>query len=199
MNRLFALPLLIMFVGCNAPVTSTFVDGGVAGISIPVARGVSATDKDLLGSRRVTVWLGTGLRCSDLQRGDALRNGTLDLNFGPSVFGLPDGGRLPVLIVSSGRQAFFDTGDGGERLTGAVTDWRVDEPESGAPVAGRFTATFDAGVFSGEFIAPPCANASAGCNAVPTSLVVCGLALLRFLRRKQPVPALRTATCRETP
>ena len=183
MNWIFTFAILFLLAGCDGPDTSTFVDGGVAGIAIPAARGVSVTDKDLLGSRRRTVWLGTRLRCEDLDNGTDLRGNRVALNFGPSVFGLPDGGRSPVLILTSGGTAFFDTGDGGERLTGAVT-WRAEEPESGAPFTGRVTATFDAGVVSGEFIAPPCATASGGCSAVPTSLLVGGLALLRFRRRR---------------
>ena len=177
MNQVFVFALLGVFAGCDAPVTSTFVDGGVAGISISAARGVSVTDKDLLGFRRRTVWLGTGLRCADLKNG-------ADLNLGPSVFSSPDGGRAPVLILTSGGMAFFDTGDGGERLTGAVTVWRVEEPESGAAFTGRYTASFDAGVVSGEFIAPPCTTASGGCSAVPVSLLVSALALLRLRRRQ---------------
>jgi hypothetical protein len=182
--RISAILAAFVFLGCEAPVTSTFVDGTARGVSFPGAAAVSVTDKDLLGFKRQTVWLGSGLQCSDL--------GKFEWSLGPDARVRPDGGRLPTLIVTNNSSAFLDTGNGLERMNGTTERFWL-ESEQGGTLRGRFVASFgsfpdggalDAGVLSGDFIAAPCANASAGCSASPGMLLVGALALWLTRRRR---------------
>lgn len=181
----------LLFAACEAPVTSTFVDGTVAGVSIPGANAVSAIDTNIVGGVRRTVWLGTNLQCSDLGKPET------PINFGPSAKVLPDGGRAKLLILVENSNAYLDTGVGAERLQGS-TDRFFLESATNNTLTGRFVASFaslpdgggapDGGSFTGDFIAAPCASANPGCEVAPVgSLSVLGLVLLALRwKRRQP-------------
>jgi hypothetical protein len=181
--RISAVLAGVVLLGCEAPVDNTFVNGTASGVSFPNASAVSVTDKDILGFMRQTVWLGSGLRCSDL--------GKFEWNFGPDSRMQPDGGRQQTLIITNSSSAFLDTGKGLERMNGTTERFWL-ESEQGGTLRGRFVASFsalpdggvlDAGVLSGDFIAAPCANASAGCSAAPGMFLLGALALLLTRRR----------------
>jgi hypothetical protein len=181
--RISAVIAGVVLLGCEAPVNNTFVDGTASGVSFPNASAVSVTDKDVLGFTRQTVWLGSGLRCSDL--------GKFEWNLGPDSRLQPDGGRLQTLIITNS-SAFLDTGRGLERMNGTTERFWL-ESEQGGTLRGRFVASFgslpdggvsDAGVLSGDFIAAPCATASAGCSAAPGTLLLGALALLLTRRSR---------------
>lgn len=173
---------------CEAPVTSTFVDGTVAGVSLPGANAVSAIDTNIVGGVRRTVWLGTNLQCSDLGKPET------PLNFGPSAKVLPDGGRAPLLILVETSSAWLDTGAGAQRIQGSTDRFFIEAGnDNDATLRGRFVASFaalpdgggvpDGGTFSGDFIAPPCSSANPGCEVAPVgSLSVLGLVLLAMRR-----------------
>lgn len=166
---------------CEPPVTSTFVDGSVSGVSIPGALAVSTIDYGTFGDARATVWIGSRLQCRDFETREQR------VNFGPSAKVSPDGGRAPLLILQNG-VAYFDTGAGSSRMSGSANVTFFEK--EGDALVGRFVANFspdggvvDGGTFSGDFIAPPCASADSGCEVAPVGTFgVIALALL-WLRR----------------
>lgn len=170
------LPMLVLFAACEKPITATVVNGTVNGVSFPEATALAVTDTDLLAGARRTVWMAPGLRCSDLTPSDLF-------NVYPSAIGTSDGGFAPLLVVSTSTMAFLDTGDGGERLIGSTERWHLQSADDGV-LRGRFTASFgDGGTFTGDFVAPPCSTANAGCSAAPVSLPA--IALLLLIRRRR--------------
>lgn len=182
--------LTLACTACEAPVTSTFVNGTVNGISIPGANAVSVTDTDILGGTRRTVWVGTGLVCSDLGKPSPVPH------FGPSPIELPDGGHGQLLIVVQNGSSYLDTAVGTERIAGTTSQFTLLDSTNNT-LTGRFTSTFvplpdgggvsDAGSFSGDFIAPPCAAANAGCEVTPVgSFGLLALVLLRLRRAVKP-------------
>jgi hypothetical protein len=174
MKRMLVFALLGL-VGCDKPVQGTFVTGTVAGVTLEGATAVSSSDKDLLGSSRQTIWFGDPASVCLTQRGSVTDIGAA------THLGGPDGGALPALIINSRGNAWFDTGDGGERLTG-TSNTRVLVADSNGKLSGRFTAKFGADEISGDFIAPPCPQAFAGCSSAPGLMGVALLAL--WLRRR---------------
>ncbi len=173
--------LILVMSSCETAVTSTFVEGSVQGVSVPAAAAVSATGRNLFGSVRHTVWLGSGLVCSEL------RTATLEQAdaFGPSFVATADGGRAPSLIIDTDGNASFDTGNGAERLRG-TSKLTLQKVESNGNLSARYTATFSSGAgtdtVTGEYIATPCASANPGCSASSGLLVAA--AALWFARRK---------------
>ncbi|MBL8909828.1 MAG: hypothetical protein JNM17_03895 [Archangium sp.] len=183
---------LLLLAGCDAPVTSTFVDGSVAGVTIPNASAVSLTDTDILGGVRRTVWIGSGLKCSDLGSPGFL-------NFGPSAKLSNDGGYEQLLVVEQNGTSVLDLGVGTSRMFGTTSRFVLLSAEN-ATLTGRFVSSFgafpdagfmDAGTFSGDFIAPPCSAATAGCEVTPVgTFVVLALAMLRLQRARKRSAAL---------
>lgn len=179
--RLSLLVVVSLISGCEPDVTSTFVTGSVRGVSLPAAAAASAADKNLLGTNRQTVWLASGTVCTRL-RTAAL--GQPD-NFGPS-FVVGDGGvRSPALIITTDGNAFFDTGNGEERIRGTSKVW-MEKTFSNGDIGGRFSATFATGAgterVTGDYLATPCSAANPGCSAAPAGLLMVGALLL--LRRR---------------
>ncbi|PZR06616.1 MAG: hypothetical protein DI536_30120 [Archangium gephyra] len=185
--------VLSLLCACEPPITTTSVSGTVAGVSFDGEQieAVTMRDRDFLGGRRDTVWIGAAPLCERLKFINII-----EPNFGtPSYVSTPDGGRaMPALVFAVGRgaPAYFDTGDGGERLTGSVDVSRVEFDESDAP-KGAYVASFaiggnpDAGfeTMQGTFAPAKCANADAGCSTSPVLLVV-GVVALLLKRRRTP-------------
>ena len=167
---------LFVLSGCDAAVTSTFVNGTASGVSFGEVSAVGASDKNLLGTSRQTVWLGDPARICSAQKGSATEIGA------PTHLESPDGGSLPLLIVNTTGNAWLDTGNGRERLTG-TSDTRVLTSDANGQLTGRFTATFGAEKFEGDFISTPCPRAFAGCSSAPELMVVAALLLLARVRR----------------
>ena len=161
--------------GCDAKVTSTFVDGTVSGVAFAEVSAVSVSDKNLLGASRHTVWLGDPTLICSAQRGSATDLGAA------THLASPDGGSLPLLIVNTAGNAWLDTGNGPERRTGA-SDTRVLTTDANGKLTGRFTATFGNEKYTGDFMSTPCPQAFAGCASAP-ELMVLG-ALLWLGRRR---------------
>lgn len=182
--RLSLMAVVLALSGCEPPVSSTFVTGSVRGVSIPAASAVSASDKNILGAARKTVWITTGpavcprLRTAVLPAADT---------FGASFVGTADGGRAPVLILTTDGNAAFDTGVGEERLHGSAR-LTVESTASNGDFSARFSATFntDAGseTVTGDYIATRCATANPGCSAGPGLFVAA--AALMVARRRRP-------------
>lgn len=181
--RLSLLAVVLLMSGCEPAVTSTFVTGSVRGVSIPVASAVSATDKNILGGDRKTVWIASGpgvcprLRSAVIPHADT---------FGASFVETADGGRAPALILTTDGNAAFDTGVGEERLHGAA-QLTVETTASNGDFSARFSATFDTDAGSqtvtGDYIATRCATANPGCSASPGVVMVA--AALVFGRRRR--------------
>lgn len=186
--------VLSLLCACEPPITTTSVSGTVSGVSFDGEQieAVTMRDRDFLGGRRDTVWIGAAPVCERLK--------TINItepNFGtPSYVTTPDGGRaMPVLVfaVGEGLTAYFDTGKGNERLTGSVDISRVEFTQSDTP-KGAYVASFpiggnpDAGVetMQGTFVPAKCANADAGCSTSPALLVLGVVAL--FLKRSRARP-----------
>ncbi|MDP1828116.1 MAG: hypothetical protein Q8L48_32875 [Archangium sp.] len=181
--RLGLLAVVLLISGCEPDVTSTFVTGSVLGISLPAASAASAADKNLLGANRQTVWLASGTVCSRLRTAPLGQPDT----FGPSFVATGDGGvRSPALILTTDGNAYFDTGNGQERILG-TSRVRLEKTLSNGDISARFSASFttDAGTetVTGDYLATPCAAANPGCSAAPAGLLLVGALLL--LRRRR--------------
>ncbi|MFO0599987.1 MAG: MYXO-CTERM sorting domain-containing protein [Myxococcaceae bacterium] len=180
--RITLISLAVLFLSaCEPEITSTFVDGTVGSVSMPNANAVFVADKDVLGGARRTVWLGSGLQCSQLHPGAGF-----DINLGATERGLPDGGRLPTLILTSNGIAQLDTGVGDQRVAGTMSHYREVSTSSPTQLKGRFTADFDGGSFTGDFVAGPCEGVSAGCSTGGgVSVVVLAALTVIALRRRR--------------
>ena len=191
--RLSLLALVLLLSGCEPAVTSTFVTGTVRGVSIPAASAVSASDKNILGADRKTVWITSGpavcprLRTAVLPAADT---------FGASFVGTADGGRAPALILTTDGNAAFDTGVGEERLHGSA-QLTVESTASNGDFSARFSATFntDAGsdTVTGDYIATRCATANPGCSASSGLLIAAAVLVFGRRRRNALSPTLSPA------
>jgi len=168
---------LFALSGCDAAVTSTFVNGTASGVSFGEVSAVGSSDKNLIGTSRQTVWLGDPALICSAQKGSATEIGA------PTHLVSPDGGSLPLLIVNTTGNAWLDTGNGAERLTG-TSNTRVLTSDANGKLTGRFTATFGTEKFDGDFMSTPCPRAFAGCASAPDLIGVGALlSLVRFRRR----------------
>jgi hypothetical protein len=172
MSRLSGTLLVLLLGGC-ARVESTFVEGSVNRVALPAAEAVATRDKDLLGFDRDTVLI-------------ASRSGVCS-RLTSAGFGVPSGvgnetARTPALILQNGT-ALFDTGNGTERLQASKSTLDITERD-GNGLRGHFSATFGTDTMSGDFVASPCGNLSAGCSSTPGLLL---LGVLVWLRRRTVV------------
>ncbi len=171
--------VLVVLSGCEPEVTDTFVTGSVRDVSLPAAAAISRADKDLLGTKRQTIWLSSTRPVCGHVVTDSLEVSHVEL----------DGGRMPALMLQNNGAALFDTGRGEERLRGTSEMNNVRTDDTGT-ISGRFTATFVGETISGDFVAPPCGAASPGCSGAPALLGAAGVLVL-FGRRGRRRPLHR--------
>lgn len=174
----------VLLCSCVEPVTETVVTGSIRGVRLPRVVAAGQGDTVLFGHRH-TVWIGNAPVCERLRQaplGDPRA-------FEPSFLRLPDGSQEPLLILQTTGTAWFDTGQGRERIDGTVTieQFRLD---GAGTASARFVATFpgESGrpdEVTGSFVARDCDNAAIGCTSAPRLFVVGAAVMLVRRRRKR--------------